>query len=269
MCTGIFFKTPYGYVFSRTMEFGIELKWEKVRLKNKKIEVHGTHGVFPQNRDICGLTDGINNYGLVVGTFYYPKMQYEYPRNYKSNKINIFCIKLNEYLLCNYTDCKSILKDLDNFNILLTPVNKKDYSLHWLIADKSGNCYILELVNGKLHYYDNSNVKVITNSPSFRVHKKDVEIARRTLSNVSKKGSFSQGTGAIGLPGDSSSRSRFVRANFYINNLITKNLKNVNQCLDQGIRILHNFDIPLGSVLSSDKKTYEVAQYTVSYFISF
>jgi penicillin V acylase-like amidase (Ntn superfamily) len=126
-------------------------------------------------------------------------MQHEYPRDYKPHKNNIFCIKLNEYLLCNYTNCKSILKDLDNLNILLTPVNKKNYSLHWIIADKSGDCYVLELVNGKLHYYFNSDIKVITNSPSFQIHRKDVKIARRNLSNVTKKGSFSQGTGAIGL----------------------------------------------------------------------
>jgi len=86
------------------------------------------------------------------------------------------------------------------------------------------------------------------------------------LSKYNKPNSISQGTGALGMPGDSTSKSRFVRAHFFRQNMLTP--KNSTECLEAILRILHNFDIPLGSVEDRKTKELEVTEYTVAYCLN-
>lgn len=92
--------------------------------------------------------------------------------------------------------------------------------LHWLLADKEKSIVIESMEDG-LHIYDNP-VGVLTNNPSFD-HQLFNLNNYRSLSRVTPKNNFSdqidlnvysRGMGGIGLPGDLSSMSRFVRATF-------------------------------------------------------
>lgn len=87
------------------------------------------------------------------------------------------------------------------------------------MCDTSGQCVVLETKNKKLVHYENKN-KVITNSPSFPEQIENLQ-NYPDLSKYNKPGSMSQGSGAVGLPGDTTALSRFVRANFYNENIIT------------------------------------------------
>ena len=96
-------------------------------------------------------------------------------------------------------------------NLDLTP-------LHWCVADKSGSLVIEPTEQGLMLYED--PVGVLTNNPTFPAHLADVD-AYGNLSPCSpgariseEAGYFSLGLGGVGLPGDYSSRSRFVRAAF-------------------------------------------------------
>ena len=63
MCTGIFLKTKDNeYIFARTLEFGLQLKW--IQLCNNYLK--GTIGYFPDDNN-CFMTDGVNKHGLFVG----------------------------------------------------------------------------------------------------------------------------------------------------------------------------------------------------------
>lgn len=92
--------------------------------------------------------------------------------------------------------------------------------LHWIIADKD-EAIVVECEKDGIHIYDN-NVGVLTNNPSFKEQMFNLNnymmlSAKAPMNNFSKEIDFeiySRGMGAIGLPGDVSSQSRFVRATF-------------------------------------------------------
>lgn len=92
--------------------------------------------------------------------------------------------------------------------------------LHWMLADAQ-ECIVVEITADGTHIYDNP-VGVLTNNPPFpyqmwhltRWRRLSTDEGDNTLAPNVPLQPFSHGTGAIGLPGDLSSASRFVRAAF-------------------------------------------------------
>ncbi len=99
--------------------------------------------------------------------------------------------------------------------------------LHWIIADKDF-CIVVESMKDGLHVYDNP-VGVLTNNPPFLsqmfalnnyagVSRKQPE---STFAGVLQLDAYSRGMGGMGIPGDLSSQSRFVKVDFTKLNLIS------------------------------------------------
>ncbi len=261
MCTGIFLKTKDGkYIFSRTLEFGIPLKWIEFCSYNIK----GTIGYFENDSQNGFMTDGVNISGLFVGTFYYPHYDNQYSKHKIKGKVNIETGGLNLFLLDNCKSVHDVINILHNLNVIETKVNNTPFSLHWIVCDVTGNCIVIEVKNKKAVYYYNK-YNIITNSPSFPRHIIDLK-NYDFLSKYNKPGSISEGTGALGLPGDSTSQSRFVRADFFRKNMPVS--ENTSSGIDALLRIMHNFDIPLGSVVDPKNEEKEVTQYTVAYSLN-
>lgn len=260
MCTGIFIKTADNkFVFGRTLEFGVDLIWKQFCNTDMK----GTVGKFAGvNKSF--VTDGVNREGLFVGTFFFPHNTDEYPKNIDSSKINIGTGDVNLSLLQNCTSVGDVIKLAPKLNILETKLGGNSFSLHWIVCDKHGSCVVLEVKNKRVIVYDNP-YNVITNSPEFP---KQIENVTKYnyLSKYNKPNSISQGSGALGMPGDSSSLGRFVRAHFFRKNMVEPDNGDIG--LESVLRILHNFDIPLGSVEDRATKELEVTEYTVSYCIN-
>lgn len=92
--------------------------------------------------------------------------------------------------------------------------------LHWMLADQTA-CVVLEIEKDGMHLYENT-VGVLTNSPTFPMQMSRLsdfmqlsrEEPRNTLLPNAELQMYSRGMGAIGLPGDWSSASRFARAAF-------------------------------------------------------
>ncbi len=96
--------------------------------------------------------------------------------------------------------------------------------LHWIIADRSG-AIVAESVESGLNVYDDP-AGVLTNEPPFPVQMFQLS-NYMNLSPLPPENRFSprlplkacsRGMGAMGLPGDLSSQSRFVRAAFVLQN---------------------------------------------------
>ncbi|MCH5252093.1 MAG: choloylglycine hydrolase [Lachnospiraceae bacterium] len=92
--------------------------------------------------------------------------------------------------------------------------------LHWMISDKNGSI-VVESVEDGLKIYDNP-VGVLTNNPTFDMQMTylnhymglTAEPPENYFSKDLKLSPYSRGMGAMGLPGDLSSASRFVKAAF-------------------------------------------------------
>ena len=164
--------------------------------------------------------DAINEKGLGMAGLNFPNNA-----NYKledSTKENIAPFEFIPYILSQastLTEAKQLLENLNLINLNFSetlPVSP----LHWIISDKE-NSITVECVKEGLKIYDNP-VGVLTNNPTFDIHMFNLNnymslSTEPPVNNFSKKINFdtySRGMGALGLPGDLSSLSRFVKASF-------------------------------------------------------
>ena len=138
-------------------------------------------------------------------------------------------------------------------------------SLHWLIADKEEAITVESVADG-IHIYSNP-VGVLTNNPPFpqqifrlndfmQLSRKDPE---NNFSKELELSSYSRGMGAVGLPGDLSSQSRFVRASFVKMNAVSADSE--EESVSQFFHILGAVDQQRGCCDVGDGE-YEITIYT-------
>ena len=124
--------------------------------------------------------------------------------------------------------------------------------LHWMVADKE-ECLVVEATKEGLSIYENP-VKVLTNNPPFPyqlmnlngyrgLSRKDVPCRFAEGVELTK---YSRGMGALGLPGDLSSASRFVRAAFH--RLNSASGETEEESVNQFFHLLGSVEMPRGSV---------------------
>ena len=130
-------------------------------------------------------------------------------------------------------------------------VDPRASTAHWRFTDASGRQVVLEITGGKPHFFDNP-LGVLTNSPGFEWQLTNLNnyvnllpgtAAQNDLGGLSLT-SFGAGSGFLGLPGDVTPPSRFVRAAFY--QASTPQAKTAAEAVRQCFQILNNFDIPIG-----------------------
>ena len=209
--------------------------------------------------------DAANEKGLAaaglnfVGNAYYG--------NEKSGKCNVAQCEFIPWLLCRCASVDEAKKLLSNVNITNTPFNESlpAAQLHWIIADKSG-CIVVESVKDGLKVYENP-VGVLTNNPPFDMQLQNLN-NYMSLSAADPKNTFapdinlstySRGMGALGLPGDLSSQSRFVRAAFVKANSLSEDGE--EKSVSQFFHILNSVSQPRGCCKLESGK-YEITLYT-------
>lgn len=142
-------------------------------------------------------------------------------------KTNITTFELIPWLLGTCADLQQARKALQNLNLVSIPFSDQLplSQLHWMIADRTG-CLVLESTADGLHLYENP-AKVLANNPPFPQQMAHLNCYRSLSVSTPAEASFapglslpalSRGMGAMGLPGDLSSPSRFVRAAFTAGN---------------------------------------------------
>lgn len=140
-----------------------------------------------------------------------------------------------------------------------------------MVQDAAGNCIVIEYVDGKLHIHDNP-IGVFTNSPTFDWHITNlsnyvnlspVNVPPVKLSGEALHG-LGQGTGLLGLPGDYTPPSRFVRAVAF--SQAAKQQDTAEQGVNLAIHIINTFDIFEGIV--AEKKPGSKPEYDTTQWIA-
>lgn len=163
--------------------------------------------------------DAVNEKGLcMAGLNFVGNAFYKKPER---DKENIASFEFIPYILGK---CKSVKEAKDLLkNINITDTAFKDdlppSQLHWIIADKDESVVVESVAEGiKVHQ---NRVGVLTNNPPFEYHLGNLEkysflSPEQAEEKAPQKeySEFSRGTGAVGLPGDFTSQSRFIRAAF-------------------------------------------------------
>lgn len=156
-----------------------------------------------------GVTEGMNEEGLVVNLLYLPGTFYaeaDDPRPYMSTSL------WAAYVLDNFATTSEAVEQLrkDEFQINAPAMpGGEATTLHMAISDATGNSAIVEYIDGKLQILEGHEYQVLTNAPPYD-QQKAISDYWKTVGGLNM------------LPGTNRSQDRFTRASFYVT-MIPKN----------------------------------------------
>jgi choloylglycine hydrolase len=273
-CTGIRLTAADGtVVHARTLEFAVDLHSDVIIVPrgyaragttpdgkagiqwNAKYASVGTNGV-----GLPFLFDGLNEKGLAVGTFYFPTSAGYMPYSAADAGKTMAPWELGSWILENFATVEEVKANINR--VVVPAVVFKGWGfapeVHFVVYDSSGGSVVIEYVGGKLNLHDNP-LGVITNSPTYDWHMTNLRnylnFSLATVPPV-KLGSvtldpFGAGSGMLGLPGDFTPPSRFVRAVAFSQSLLPSKIG--SDAVLQAFHVLNNFDIPKGAAREKEK----------------
>ena len=221
MCTAATYKTNDFYM-GRTLDYEFSYG-DEITITPRNYENHyAIIGMAHVAGNYPLYYDAINEKGLgIAGLNFVGNATYK-PVNPDSDKKQITQFELIPFILGTCASLKEAKEALKNMDLVDTPFSPQlpVGSLHWLIADETGSITV-EAVKEGLMIYDNP-AGVLTNNPPFPQQmfqlNNYMHLSPRqpvnTFSNDLPLNTYSRGMGALGLPGDLSSSSRFVRASY-------------------------------------------------------
>lgn len=229
MCTAISYKTKDHY-FGRTLDYEgsygeqIVIVPRNYRLPLRHQEAISEHYAIIGTAHVADgyplFYDALNEKGLAIaGLNFVGNAHYEKP---SPGKHNIAQFELIPYLLSVCADLSEVRKKMAELNLTDTPFSA-DFpvgQLHWMVSDQR-ETMVIEAVQGGIKIYENP-AGVLTNNPPFEQQLFSLNnycgLSSRqpenTFSAALPLTAYSRGMGGLGLPGDLSSQSRFVRAAF-------------------------------------------------------
>ncbi len=196
------------------------------------------------------VAEGLNEVGLSAGLFYFPNYGKYEQFNPDLKNSTISDLQLVSYILGT---CKTIddVKHAITQEIHIVAIDPRASTVHWRFADVQGHQIVLEIIDGTPRFYDNK-LGVLTNSPDFNwqmtnlnnyVNLHPGSSGSRSIGSL-QMSPFGAGSGFLGIPGDVTPPSRFIRAAFYQTS--SPKLQTAWQTVKQCFQILNNFDIPIG-----------------------
>ena len=210
---------------------------------------YGYVGIYTEYEPF--VVEGVNETGLSAGLFFFPDYG-EYAAYKPEESAKTLCdMQFVSWVLSQFSSIDELKKALQSVN--LVTLNHKIGSVHWRITQPDGQMAVLEVVGGVPHFYDNQ-LGVFTNSPGFPWHMTNLNnyvnlrpgsAPDYQLNTNIQLMPLGHGSGMLGLPGDFTAPSRFVRAAFYVST--SPVWKTSWDAVQQAFHILNNFDIPIGS----------------------
>ena len=284
-CTGITLKSKDGItVAARTIEWA-----ESV--------MNSLYVVVPRNQELQSLTplgmdgakfkakygfvglaveqkefmvEGVNEKGLSAGLFYFPNYGKYQPFDVKQKDKSLADFQVVSYVLAQCKSIDEVKKELEKVRII--NIDPRSSTVHWRFTESSGRQVVLEIVDEIMRFYENP-LGILTNSPGIEWHWTNLNnyinlqpgnAPEHPFGPLTMK-SFGHGSGMLGLPGDFTPPSRFVRATFF--QLTAPQQPDAEGCVFQAFHLLNNFDIPAGTELPWGKANIDLpsaTQFTVA-----
>jgi len=224
-----------GSVFiGRTMEFGVESNW-KISVVPRNMEFtspapdgkkgltwktkYGYVGVVGWGIDAM-VSDGLNEAGLSFGGLWFEtdvKYQDVGPGEQNRALAQTLC---GSWILGNFATVDELKQAVDGVKVFgyVVPALGSAPPAHGIITDASGKCVVMEFGDGKVNIYDNP-LGILTNAPNFPWHLNHLrqfigmsnENPKTRVMSGMKFVPTGHGAGMIGLPGDLTPPSRFIR----------------------------------------------------------
>lgn len=274
MCTAATYKTKDFYI-GRTLDYEFSYG-EEITVTPRNYPFTFRHeGSLRTHYAIIGMAhvagdyplyyDAVNEKGLgMAGLNFVGNAVYAQTRE---GKRNVAQFEFIPWLLSRCANLKEARKALENMNLVGTPFSEQfpAAQLHWIIADETGSIVVESMADG-LKVYDNP-VGVLTNNPPFEMQMFNLNnymyLSEKQPENHFAKEVplqiYSRGMGALGMPGDLSSMSRFVRAAYTRMHAVSG--ESETDSVGQFFHILGSVEQQRGCCEVADGK-YEITIYT-------
>lgn len=274
MCTAATYKTKDFY-FGRTMDYEFSYGDEVVVVPRNYEFSFSRAGVMKTHYAMIGMAcvaedyplyyDAVNEEGLgIAGLNFVGNAVYNEEAR---GADNIAQFELIPWILGRCASVGEAKELLSRLNIINIPFSAELplAQLHWIIADKEGAITVESVADG-LKIYDNP-AGVLTNNPPFdeqmfnlnNYMRLSPKAPENLFSEKLPLKNYSRGMGALGLPGDLSSQSRFVRAAFVKMNSLSGSSE--EESVSQFFHILGSVDQQRGCCNVGGEK-YEITIYT-------
>ncbi len=207
--------------------------------------------------------DATNERGLSMAGLNFPGHGCYLPE--LPGKDNIASFEFIPWVLSQCASVEEARKLLQRIHLVNIPFNEelRPMSLHWIISDRFASVVVEPMADG-IHIHENP-VAVLANNPPFEYHMyklsefQALSIDKPRYHNaITNLPVYSGGMGAMGLPGDFSSSSRFIRAAFLSHNSISDGTEDSN--VTQFFHLLSNLAMPRGCV-RKDYKEFVTTRY--------
>ncbi len=199
------------------------------------------------------IIDGTNEAGLSAALFYFPAYGKYVDYDPAYNEKTLADFQVVSWILSQFSTIDQVKKAIQGVRIV--NIDNRTATVHWRIAEASGREVVLEITDGVPHFFENQ-VGVLTNAPGFewmvtnlnnyvnlRPGTAGPTTMKTALGDVTLT-AFGSGSGFLGLPGDMTPPSRFVRASFFQSYSLPQ--KTGYDTVLQAFHILNTFDVPLG-----------------------
>ena len=204
------------------------------------------------------MADAMNDKGLACAGLNFAGFA-KFDDFYLEDKINVSPYDFILWVLSEFESLTEVKEALQNLHFYSIPINQDTSvaQLHWMLADRSGHLIVVECTASGINVYDNP-VSVMTNNPEFPWHLTNlreylkispVPADDATWSALNLK-ALGVGSGTLGIPGDYSSVSRFVRAAFTRAHL--PNNLSEDEHISQFFTLLDAAFMPKGCVLTEN-----------------
>ena len=283
-CTGIIIKTADGQAIpARTMEFSFDIESNLlvipsgITIKSLSSNPDKTGLVYTTKYGFTGMNgvdkpvvfDGVNEAGVYFGAFYFAGLA-QFEELTEENRENaVSSEELGNFILGTCASVAEVKTKLKSINLVGTYIDVINgfAPFHYAVSDKYGNSIVIEYTAAGLTIYDNT-INTICNNPGYDWHLTNLSnYVNLSPYNVSAKEvngmqikPFGEGSGLLGLPGDHSSPSRFIRAAVYANSVLTP--ANTEEGIFTAFHTLNVFDIPKGSIRTKHEGG-EFTDYTI------
>lgn len=218
------------------------------------------------DKQFSWIADGMNSEGLSIAMQTLPETVYQTVGNNLSKALAVqwFC----DWVLGTCASVNDIVAALPNVIVWGVTEGSEDYTTaHFSIFDSTGQGLVIEFINGKQVTYTNT-IGVCTNGPTFDWHLTNIGnytgLTPTDATPININGvSYSQpghGSGLMGIPGDSTPPSRFVRMAYF--KQFVKQADNAVDEVNTAFHLLNTIDIPIGTSQSGgDINTDDYTQY--------
>ncbi|MFT4007710.1 MAG: choloylglycine hydrolase family protein [Lacrimispora sp.] len=280
MCTAITLKSQQGETFfGRNMDFSYEIEphlyivprdyqWDNALYGGKIRNSYRFIGIGQKLDGLLAFFDGVNEMGFAAAALYFAGYAaYDVPPEPQSPD-QIASFDFLHYILGRCASVKDLTDVLKNLAIVgqEDPVTGTVAPLHWIAADRSGECVVIELTErGREVFYN--PIGVMTNSPDFQWHMTNLRNYMEAdprqkdeawWGNV-RLTPFGQAGGTQPLPGGYTSPERFVRTAYLKTHIPMP--QSSEEAIVSCFHVMESVTVPKGAVITS-RNAYDYTKYT-------